>query len=465
MNPAAPHSIRAILYALLLLTIFVHVWAASTKPSAIIAALTVAAAAAYVVWRRDFAVEWLTRLALAVAICLLLWAAVSTLMNDQYPSHLRRLGQTTMGIALLCAVSVSVFTLPRTRIVTAAIVAATFVSALVGICVLVWEEPFLSFRLWIAEWSELGIALGSDHTVRTTSSSRTAGLSAGTIAFAYHLAVAIPLAIGLLLVLPFRLLPIRHSGERGSVSIPSKILSHEWIWRGVAIVVLTGLMTALVLNASRSALLGVFFGGMVALSPLMLKLPGLRRTPNLLSLAIVAVATFALVSLIEERGAFNQRLVSVQDTSARARLPMVITALRYAVEYPLGTVVYEPEQRHLPSGLDPVVQKEVLRHTPHNQFLVVLVYYGWPGLALLVTFYGVIAVALLSSIRLAMKLGTAEATVLVASLAGCIAAYGCHSLFHNAGPFVGDWYHWIVIGLVFSAHAVLKREAAVQNRL
>ena len=296
-------------------------------------------------------------------------------------------------------------------------------------------------------------------------SGRTAGLSVGTITFAYQLAVAIPLAIGMLLVFPFRLFPLGRSGERGGVSTPSKILSDDWIWRGVAIVILTGLTTALVLNASRSALLGVFFGGMVALAPLLLKRPGLRRTPNLLSLAIVAVVTFALVSLIEEGGAFNRRVLSVQDASARARLPMVITALGYAVEYPLGTVVYEPQPRHLPPDLDPAVQREVLHHTPHNQFLVVLVYYGWPGLALLMLFYGVIAVALLSSVRLALKLGTADAIVLVASLAGCVASYGCHSLFHNAGPFVGDWYHWIVIGLVFSAHAVLKREPATQHRL
>ena len=284
-------------------------------------------------------------------------------------------------------------------------------------------------------------------------------MSTGTITFAYQLAVAIPLAIGMLLVFPFRFFPLGRLAERDEAPNPSAISRDEWLWRGAIVVLLTILTTALILNASRSALLGVFFGGLAALMPLMLKLPGLRRTPNLLSLAIVAVATFALVSLIEE-GGISRRIVSVQDTSARARLPMAITALRYAVEYPLGTVMYRPEPRHLPSGLDPAVQREVLRHTPHNQFLVVLVYYGWPGLALLMLFYGVIAVALLSSIRLALKLGTADATVLVAALAGCIASYGCNSLFHNAGPFVGDWYHWIVIGLVFSAHAVLKRETS-----
>ena len=239
----------------------------------------------------------------------------------------------------------------------------------------------------------------------------------------------------------------------------------EWLWRGVAIVVLTGLTTALVLNATRSALLGVVCGGLVALVPLLLKPPRLSLTAGLLSLAIVAVSTFSLVSLIEEGGAFNRRLVSVQDSSAQARLPMAITALRYAIEYPLGTVLYQPEPRHLPSGLDRAVQRQVLSHNPHNQFLGVLVYYGWPGFVLILLFYGVLLSVFVSMIRLALKLRTAGAIVLVSSLAGCVGAYVCNSLFQSTGPFVADWHHWIVIGLVFSAHAVLKREVAVQRRL
>ena len=444
MRTGGVGALPALITGLLALTVAAHVWAASTPlpfggPNVLIAALTVAVTLAFVVWTREFAVDGLTRLALAVAFCLLLWSAVSVWINDQYPSHLTRLGQTAMGIAMLWVVSMAVVTLPRIRIVTAAIVIATFVSALVGIGILVWGEPFTSLRLWIMQVEE------SD--VQSTLNVRTAGLSVATITFAYQLAAAIPLAAGLLLVFPFRLFPSRRLAEHDA-----------WIWRGAIVVVLTVLMTALVLNASRSAILGVFFGGLAALSPLLLKTLGLPRIPNLAALAIVAVATFALVSLIEEAGV-SRRIVSVQDTSARARLPMAITALRYAVEYPLGTAGYDPQLRHLPSGLDPVVQREVLRHTPHNQFLVVLVYYGWPGLVLLIAFYGVIAAALLYSARLALKLGTAEATVLVAALAGCIAAYGCNSLFHNAGPFVSDWYHWIAIGLVFSTHAVLKRSS------
>ena len=265
MNQVTPRTIHAFVYAFLLLTIFVHAWAAVTnlplplgRPSAIFAALTVAATGAYATYRRDFAVEGLTRLALAVAFCLLLWATVSTWINDQYPSHMTRLGQTAMGIAMLWAVRVTVVSILNVRIVTAAMVTATFVSAMVGICILVWEEPYLSLWLWIAQVSE--------YSVQTALNGRTAGLSVGTGIFSYQLAVAIPLAVGLLLLSPLRLFSTRGSAECDTTSNPGKTSRDDWIWRGVAIIViLTGLTTALVLNATRSALLGVACGVLVTL--------------------------------------------------------------------------------------------------------------------------------------------------------------------------------------------------------
>ena len=462
LGQATSHTILKVAYTLVLLNIFVHVSASVTnlplplgRPSAIVAALTVAVTAIYVTHRRDFAVDRQISLALAVAFCLLLWAAISTWINDQYPSHITRLGQTAMGIAMLWVVSMTIHTAPRIGIVTVAIVAATFVSALVGIAILAQGEPFLSLWLWIAHVSEANVKMALD--------GRTAGMSVGPSIFSYHLAVAIPLAVGLLLLSPFRLLSTRSSAECDTTSNPGKTSRDDWIWRGAIIVILTGLTTALVLNATRSALLGVACGVLVTLSPLLLNPFRGRRIPILLSLAVVAFATFALVSLIE--GTFNQRLVSVQDTSAQSRIPMAITAVRYAVEYPLGTVVYDPEPRHLPSGLDPAMQRQVLSLSPHNQFLAVLAYYGWPGFILILLFYGILLSVFVSMIRLALDLRTAWATVLVAALAGCVGAYVCNSMFQPTGPFVADWHHWIVIGLVFSAHAVLKREVAVQRRL
>ena len=451
-------SAPALVTGLLALTVAAHVWAASTPlpfggPNVVMAALTVAATVAYVAWSRHFAVDGLTRLVLAFALCLLLWAAVSTLMNDQYPSHLTRLGQTTMGIAILWVVSMTIQTLPRVRIVNAAIVVTTFVSALVGICILVQGEPFLSLWLRIAQVAE--------PNVQSALNGRIAGLASHTSVLAYQLAVAIPLAIGLLLIPVSQLYSHRNSDKRGGVPNKLGTSRDEWICRGVVIAVLTVMMTALILNATRSTLLGVFCGGLVALSPLLLKPPGLRRMAGLLSVAIVLASTWAIVTLVDDL-AFNQRVLSVQDRSARARLPMAITAVRYAVEYPFGTVVYQPEPRHLPSGLEPALQREVLRHIPHNQFLGVLVKYGWPGLVLLMVFYAVVLSAFVSMIRQALKLMTAGPIVLVAALAGCMGAYVCNSLFQPAGPFVGDWYHWIVIGLVFSTHAMLKREIAAR---
>ena len=462
MSQFAPHTALKVAHSLLILNILVHVWAAVTnlplplgRPSAIIAALTVAVTAIYVTHRRDFAVDRQISLALVVALCLLLWAAISTWINDQYPAHITRLGQTAMGIAMLWVVSMTIHTAPRIGIVTVALVVATFVSALVGIAILAQGEPFLSLWLWIAEVSE--------HNARVALNGRTAGLSVGTGIFSYQLAVAVPLAVGLLLLSPLRLFSTRSSAECDTALNPGKTSRDDWIWRGAIIVILTGLTTALVLNATRSALLGVTCGVLVTLSPLLLNPFRGRRIPILLSLAVVAFATFALVSLIE--GTFNQRIVSVQDTSAQSRVPMAITAVRYAVEYPLGTVVYEPKPRHLPSGLDPAMQRQVLSLSPHNQFLAVLAYYGWPGFILILLFYGFLLSVFVSMIRLALDLRTSWAAVIVAMLAGSLGAYVCNSMFHSTGPFVADWHHWIVIGLVFSAHAVLKREVAVQRRL
>ena len=138
---------------------------------------------------------------------------------------------------------------------------------------------------------------------------------------------------------------------------------------------------------------------------------------------------------------------------------MTLTALRYSLEHPLGTGRYAPEPRHLPGGLSPRVAEEVLRHTPHNQFLVVLVYYGYPGLALLAAFYLLIARSLLITARHYVRTRDADTLLLAAAVTGALAGYGANSLFHNAGPFVGDWFHFIIVGLVFS----IERHAASKS--
>ena len=156
----------------------------------------------------------------------------------------------------------------------------------------------------------------------------------------------------------------------------------------------------------------------------------------------------------------NRRIVSLDDTSARARIPMALTALRYSLDYPLGTGRYSPEERHLPPGLEPRVAEEVFAQTPHNQFLVVLVYYGYPGLVLLAAFYLLIGRSLLATARHYLSSRDTESLLLVAAVAGSLAGYGLNSLFHNAGPFVGDWFHFVIVGLVFSIERLAAERAS-----
>ena len=113
---------------------------------------------------------------------------------------------------------------------------------------------------------------------------------------------------------------------------------------------------------------------------------------------------------------------------------MILTALSYALENPWGTIVYEPELRHVLGEPDPGVVEAILTNTPHNQLFVVLVYYGWLGLVLLLVFYAALLRALLSATRSVIELRSGTSVVLVASLWGCLVAYGINSMFHNAGP-------------------------------
>ena len=158
--------------------------------------------------------------------------------------------------------------------------------------------------------------------------------------------------------------------------------------------------------------------------------------------------------LLAEPFGVNTRLFRVVDSSTRPRPYMVKTALRYSLDHPLGTGKYYPSDAHLDAGLDERTKERVLRAGPHNQFLVILVYYGFPGLILLVAFYVRMVPPLWPAFRESVS-QSSDSAFLAPAIVGAMAAYGFNSLLHNNGPFVGDWYHFILIGLVFALPRVL----------
>ncbi len=449
---------------------------------------------------------------IGVSCLLTLWAAAVYLFTDTL--SLLRLGHFAMGIALIGVVWFAGDSAFRMKLVLGVVVLAAVVSALYGVAVAAAGDPFMTIWIIISK-------VHLDRIPGIVAGGRIAGLSQNVIAFSYVLAAAAPLA--------FALLACGKGGRRRE---------RTWLLWPALYFALVLMLTVLLLNATRSAILGAVGGCVVAGAVLLLGRPDLwKRLAATLALVGIWLLLMFLPAISgansilgrepmgsEEAGAvfgsgtmpvseaetggledtwfgralirvsqpgwpsdensqyevelrekiatargrwqeagedfyLSGRIVSVGDTSARARIPMTLTALRYSLEHPLGTGTYAPEPRHLPGGLSPRVADEVLKHTPHNQFLVVLVYYGYPGLLLLGAFYLLIARSLLNTARRFLRSRDTESLLLAAAVTGALAGYGLNSLFHNAGPFVGDWFHFIIVGLVFC----IERHAAAKS--
>ena len=439
---------------------------------------------------------------IAVSSVLTIWAAAVYLVTDTLA--LLRLGHFIMGTGLIGVVWFAVDSAFRVKLLLGVVVVAAVVSALYGAAVTIFGDPFVT--VWVIH-SKVDL----DRIPGIVAGGRMAGLSQNIIAFSYVLAAAVPLAFAFLV-----------SGYR------LRTRERTWTLWAALFFGLALMMTVLLLNATRSAILGAAGGcvvasaillftnldlwkrmavvlALVAAWLLLMFVPGVRGAEAMLASGPTPSGE-AVVSGLEDiwfgralvrvsqpgwptdensryeielrdkietarelwresRADFglNRRIVNLDDTSARARIPMALTALRYSLDYPLGTGRYSPEERHLPPGLEPRVAEEVLAQTPHNQFLVVLVYYGYPGLVLLAAFYLLIGRSLLATARHYLSSRDTESLLLVAAVAGSLAGYGLNSLFHNAGPFVGDWFHFVIVGLVFSIER-LAAERASQSR-
>ena len=408
---------------------------------------------------------------LAIGSLLTAWACFVYLATDTLLP--RRVGQMILGLGVLFAVFCCVTTASRAYSVVFVIILATFVSAVFGFAIAFYGDPFLTIWLRVAD----NVVIKSLYDVLTFK--RLAGLGPDPIAFSYQLAIAVPLAFALLLF-----------------GCPENVR-----WRrtldtltGVVLIVM---VTAVIANSSRSMLLGVCIAAVVVSVMYIRARRPLHRLVVTWCLIAAWIAVFFNPTLAIDRAVFpdkphiavsdrsvlldaprgsfewklnrayeallladpglelNSRMWKLIDTSSRPRPYMVTTALRYALEHPLGTGTYYPSERHLDPGLDERTKYRVLTGGPHNQFLIILVYYGFPGLILLVAFYWQMVRPLWPAFIRALGQGVDQPAFLVPAVIGGMIAYTFNSLLHNNGPFVGDWYHFILIGLVFALPRVL----------
>ena len=156
----------------------------------------------------------------------------------------------------------------------------------------------------------------------------------------------------------------------------------------------------------------------------------------------------------------RSRLV-VYDATAYDRIALAITALRYGLEFPFGTGgKYAPQVRHVNMDWGTRQIQAALAFSPHNQFLLCLVSYGVPGLALLIVLYGGICRSLGGAGRNYWRSKSNETLLLLAAPAAAIAGYSLNSLFLDQGPFTKDWYHFVLLGLMMATVGVVNRAAA-----
>ena len=466
-------------FVLLLATIPAHLWAAGKDlpfggPNVWMGGMAVLCAVIFAASRLDATNQPLRVLssvgpALPIVITgllLLIWAVTVYLVNDTLVA--RRVAQMALGIGIVGAVSVCVNTVAKASAVALCIIVATFFSAVFGFGIAFYGDPFLTIWLRLADDAPVesfGVFL---------SYKRLTGLSSDTITFSYQLAVAIPLAFAYLLF-------------GGSRETERRAVGRDV----VAYLITTTMLAALIANSSRSAILGVIIA-MCAIMGIYVKT---KRRPRRLPIVVVAVAAglfvlfdsglnvgsylfpdepriavddvdrlrhapegsfewkqahaYAAITQSARFWGIDERLFRLNDSSTRPRRHMVSTAIRYSLDHPLGTGRYFPTTDHLDAGLDPAIADKVLTTTPHNQFLVILVYYGYPGLALLVAFHLFFLPPARASIGQLLSSPQRNHAFLAPGVFGALAAYIVHSLLHNNGPFVGDWYHFLLIGLLF----------------
>lgn len=302
MTETIPKALGGCIFALLVAAVFGQIWFASMPapfggpnivPAAAAALLAVVLCAcrAAVIARADgvrgaFAWGASARFrpaapVLLVALLMWAWELAVYLRTGTFDSM--RMGQFTVGIGVLFAF-VAVCSVRRAKGLCAAIVIATALSALFGIAVLVVGEPFLSMWMRIATVAESNL-----DTIIIYG--RSAGAAAHLSSFAYQIAVAIPLGFaGLVFGVSLR-------GGR-------------WRWWSDAtlFVLVTAIFAAMLINASRSTILGVGVGVACCVAGALTGPARRRRTRRLLIVAptmtLVLLAFFAprfnVGSVIEE---------------------------------------------------------------------------------------------------------------------------------------------------------------------
>jgi len=319
-------------------------------------------------------------------------------------------GRVLVGVIIAFSIWFLTTKLWHLSFITYVLIVAITVSAIVGIGQYFVGEPFV--RLWELTGGHLPklweVRLGY-----------VAGLATYSIPFGYQLCAFVPLVFGL-------------------------CVSHAVKHRKVFFMIFLLLSFSLFLTQSRSAVAGTLLGIIVIMWSVH-KGKKLKRALLFSSFGALAYLLYGVY--------VNPRMITFAEFSAQARLPLFIAALWTGLTHPFGTG--RAAYTEVASGFYGLIEElpsagMILEHTAHNQFLNVLGYYGIPGLVLTILFY----VLLFQLLRMGKTtvVSTRFLSGMKVGLLGSFTAYLINSLFHNAGPFIGDPVNWYIIGLALATN-------------
>lgn len=156
-------------------------------------------------------------------------------------------------------------------------------------------------------------------------------------------------------------------------------------------------------------------------------------------------------------GLGEERKIEFTHPSVLSRKAQLTVALRYALDHPLGAGVYRPSLDHAPGDLLASIREDALRLWPHNQFLHVLALFGAPGAALHLLFYALLALAAWRACKAARRRRAPQLQFVTVAVVAAWLTYSANSLMLPTGPFIHDWGHYFVLGLLLILERLADR--------
>jgi len=251
---------------------------------------------------------------------------------------------------------------------------------------------------------------------------RISGLAYYSIPFSYQLSSVVPLIFGILIV-----------------------KKRNYYLSITFILCFLALLVSLIKSATIGGIIGLFI--IIYLnSNLKIKVKKIK----IFNFVIFLILIFLIFNILTGNlfTQYYNRQIFNPTVSTLSRIPLWLAGFKIFMNNPFGVGAGEyskygaeflPELSNMPGA------QMILTTSSHNQFLNILIYYGFFGLLILTLFYYYIFKGLFYLYRNNKSIFFAG---VILGLIGSFSAYILNSMFHNQGAFTVDPFNWYFIGMV-----------------